>query len=1794
MRLLISVLTFLLAPVFPVLSQVAVPQDRFVLSRDMDFYGADLTNLFDTSLEACERACAAQSACVAFTFNTRNNACFPKSAVSERQVYAGAVSGLRRATAPDVLAQASQRADEVGFVGPQTLEAAATLVQRNADRAPVSGQTPSELATAAEAALEGGRQAEALGYLQQAIALGDSAEFWLAYSELVLRLRDDVPDRNTLRDEAVPAAVNAYLRTGVAALRAAALMSLSDALQAQGRGRDAIPALRLTQDIAPGEDVARALDDAIAKFGFRVVDNSVESDAARPRICVEFSEALAGAGVDYEPFLRLDEPDLVVATEDRQLCLDGVAHGRRYEFTLRSGLPAASGETLNRDVALALYVRDRSPSVRFPGRAYVLPRSGDAALPVETVNLDSVELALRRVSDRNLLRAIQDSYFGRPLSEYEDTAFATEIAEEIWTGSGQVGNELNADMTTRLPLGDILSDLPAGIYALSARVPGADPYETPGATQWFVLSDIGLQSWEGTDGLTVAARSLADASALEGVGLTLVSRANAVLAEARTDAEGFAHFEAGFTRGEGASAPALLIAERGDEDIAFLSLADPAFDLSDRGVEGRPPAPPIDAFLATDRGAYRAGETVHATALIRDDRGVALDGLPLMAVLRRPDGVEYSRALARDGADGGYVFALQVGADAPRGAWRLELFGDLDATALASERVLVEDFLPERLDFDIALPETPQRLGEATPIRVEARYLFGAPAAELPVEGELRLQANRSLPAFPGYFFGRHDEPFYSRSATLAPTRTDAEGQVVIEAVWPEAGAVEVPLEAEIVLRVSEGSGRPVERRALLPLVAEGALIGIRPLFDDVLPEGGTAAFELVSTGDAPIPAHWTLNRVETRYQWYQMQGNWNWEPTTRRIRMAEGDVTLSGTPQALDLPTEWGGYELIVERADGSYTVSSQGFSSGWYGGADSSATPDRLDMSLDSETYAPGDTARLRIVTEAAGTAMVMVLSNRLIARQVVEVAAGETLLPLEVGEDWGAGAYVTVSVLRGLADATGRTPVRALGLAYAKVAPGDRALDVSIETPAQIDGQEGSFLANVSVTGARPGETAYLTLAAVDVGILNLTGFEAPDPQAHYFGQQRLGVELRDLYGRLIDSRNGALGQIRSGGDANAGAGLQSPPPTERLMAFFSGLVTVGPDGRAGIVIDKPAFNGTIRLMALAWTSNAVGAASREVIARDPVVVTASLPRFLAPGDESRLLLELTGQDAPGEVSLSLTATGLGVDAVPETVMLGPEGTARMDIPLRAGEEGDHEIRLDLRAPDGTRLTRSLRVPVRRNDPELAITRRFTLGPGATFVFDDNLLEGFHPGSALATLSVGPLARFDVPGLLRQLDRYPYGCTEQLASSALPLLYLGELAPGAGVQDPQGKVRSAIRRILTRQSGNGAFGLWEAGSGNFWLDAYVTDFLSQARQAGYDLPDIAFRQAIDNLRNRVNYAPDFDSGGEDVAYALLVLARDGAARIGDLRYYADTRADAFATPLSAAQLGAALASYGDQVRADAMFARAGTLLARQDDPRGYREDFGTALRDRAAVLRLAAEAGSDALDLAALSGGLVGRRALSTQEAAQVLLASHALDGTDSGPGITLDGVAASGPVIARRSAGDAAPLIRNTGYSEVDVTVTSFGTPEAPGPADGYGYAISRDYLDLDGNPAGDTLRPGDRLVAVLTVTPFEETGARLIVDDALPAGLEIDNPNLLRAGDIAALDWLETAEPEHAEFRSDRFIAALDHFGSDPFRLAYMVRAVSPGRFHHPAALVQDMYRPEYRAVTATGRLAVRE
>jgi len=1794
---------------------VAAAERRAVITEGADYFGEDIETLKGVDLGDCEAACVADQRCLAFTYNTKARWCFKKSTVGDLRVFAGAVAGKIVASEAVDPSVADSRREELGFIGQSFFDEARKLEGAIVEE-PAEGNL-NRLVADSDKAIDAGDNLKAAEDLRKAIRLDpDRNDLWWRYSDQAILVPDDNEKHDTFVQESTAAAINAYLRATDVDEQVAALNSLANSFVTREDWSLGIKTLRRRLALQDDPDWRSAYDDWIAQHGFRITDNSVDTQSSTPRICVAFSDPIARNDPSITGYVSVEGGDqLEIEAEDNQICAIGVEYGKRYHVTVRKGLPARDGEeSLNKTVELDLYVRDRDPSVRFVGKAYVLPKTPNATIPVVSVNIDTLDARVLKIGDRNLVNAIGEDRFLSQLDKWSADAVTDREGREVWSGTIAVKRDVNREVTTAVPVAELVKTLEPGVYALVVRDVNKKEEWSADATQWFIVSDLGLATMTGNDGLNVVIHALSNAQAVAGVDLKLIAADNEVLGSATTDAEGYARFDAGLIKGTGGAAPQLLLATK-DGDFAFLSLQKAPFDLTDRGVEGRDPPKPVDVFMTTERGVYRPGETVNLTVLARDPKVAALPDLPLTLVVRRPDGNEFLRRLAADQGAGGRALSFELPGEAPRGTWRAAAYTDPKADPLQEATFKVEDFQPERIDFTVKTEATLLHAGESAEATLTAEWLYGAPAAGLAIEGEVYVTPAASIPSAPGYRFGLADDDFTSAVEDVQSDGTDEAGDATVTLLTPEVSDTTRPLQAAVHIRVLDTNGRPVERRMTLPVSTGHQRIGVKPLFQDAVEEGGNAAFDVavLDADYANVAAKdlsWTLSRVNTNYQWYQSDGSWDYHAVKSTTRIADGRLDVEpGQPARIEARVDWGEYELTVKSGDGDVIPVSTTFEAGWYVPTTAEETPDLLKITLDKPRYKIGDTLKAHIEPRFAGVAVVSVVDDRLIAMKTVEVPAFGSTIELPVTADWGPGAYVTASLLRPLDLAEKRMPSRALGLAWAGVDPGERLLGVTVDAPMDMRPQTDLAVA-VKVDGVKAGEDAYVTIAAVDVGILNLTEFKAPAPEDWYFAQRRLGMEFRDLYGQLIDTTLGALGEVRTGGDGGGISKLMGPPPTERLVAFFQGVTKVDADGFARASFPMPDFNGTVKVMAVAWSKTGVGHAARDVLVRDPVVIQASLPNFLAPGDRSRLALDFTHVEGPsGDFTLSVTAAGdfVGLDdkLAHATVSLADKGKARVLIPITGRAVGDETITAELKAPDGNVLTKTLTLGVRDNEPAVTRVSDFSLKPGSgDLKLTPDVFAGLKPETGVATLTVGTVAGIDLPGLVHALDKYPYGCSEQLTSRALPLVYLDDVILAAGLdgEEPvRERVQKAIEALLVNQGSDGSFGLWGPGSEDLWLSAYVTDFLTRAKEKGYEVPPVAQDMAVTNLKNRIAYAADFDNGGEDVAYALYVLARNGRASIGDLRFYTETKIDAFATPLARAQLGAALALYGDSQKAAGAFRSALDLLeAAGDKARPWRADYGSDLRDGAAILALAAESKLTAFDYQGLSrevGRLYKASAYtSTQEKAWMLLAAHAVLKDGLKPVLDVGGTRHDGVFTAKYLAGDLAAglAVKNVGKAVVDARLTVTGIPETPEPAGGNGYALTRAYYDLDGNEVDPSaVKLGDRLVVVLSVTTTQSGWARLLLNDPLPAGFAIDNPSLIRAGDVAALDWLAPLDnAAHTEYQTDRFTVAFDLKDTTEFQFAYMARAIAPGSFNQPAATLEDMYRPERQARTGAGHVEV--
>jgi alpha-2-macroglobulin len=1696
--------------------------------------------------------------------------------------------------------------------------------------AQVKGKTPDQLRREAAAAIAAGSfdDAEKLAGAGVTAAPKDPAN-WLAYARVAIKADDaKADDRYELVTRGATAAYAAYLRSTAPDTQALALAVLADLLARHEQWRQALDALKASLDRRDSIDVRKTYEAMRAEHGFRILDYKVDNESISPRVCFSFSDPLARK-TDFSPYVAVSgSSDTAISNEDQQICVEGLKHGERYAIVLRQGLPSAVGEQLLKSADYEIYVRDRSPQAHFAGRAYVLPRQGQKGAPLVTVNTSKVSIDVYRVGDRNLLATVNRDDFLKPIDASRAEEIAAQDGARIWSGTMDVASALNEDVVTDFPVLDAVGKLEPGVYVITARPwkGSAEPKDSDSdsgesvqlAAQWMVVSDLGLTAISGDDGVHAIVQSLGSAAPLAGLELRLVARNNEVLATKTTGADGRVDFDPGLARGKGGSAPGLLVATLAG-DYNFLSLAQNAFDLTDRGVAGRDAPAGLDAFLFTERGVYRSGETVFATALLRDSKGAAKSGLPLTLVVKRPDGVEYRRATLADEGLGGRSYAIPLLPGSAAGKWSIEAYADPKGSSIGRVEFLLEDYIPERLDFTLHPAKPIIDPGQPIALSLDARFLYGAPASGLDVTGAVRLEAveGAALAGYPGYVSGLADDDFTTVQNQFADkVQTDAKGHADLSVDLPEGSSTR-PLEAKLIVDVGEPGGRTVERTVTLPVRAKSATVGVKTDFDASLSAGDVATFEAIAIAPdgariARKGAEWSLYQVANDYQWFNADGRWSYEPVKSSKRIASGAIDIGAeAPAKFSSRVGWGAHRLDVKTVDGEET--SVAFDVGWSGAA-SADTPDNVVVTLDKTSYAAGEEAKLRIASAFPGKATVALIGDKIERFLDVDLVAGDNVAPFAIGADWGPGAYAVALTHRPLDVGARRMPGRAIGVAWFAIDRDAHKLDIGLDAPPLARPRQSMSLP-IHVAGLAPGEEARVTVSAVDVGILNLTGFQTPDPGAYFFGQRKLPVEVRDLWSMLIDGMQGAAGAIRSGGDTSGA--LEGNLPTQEPLALFSGVVKLDDEGKATVSFDLPAFNGSVRLTAVAWSKDKVGSAQADVAVRDSVVVAATLPRFLDVGDRSQMHVEIDNVEGdPGDYKLDLDIHGpltADADAMTETVRLDAHQRQSLSMPIAAAGVGAADLTLRLTGPK-TDLAQHFQRGVAAGAPDVYRRTVTPLPGGASQTISGDLIAEFVPGTGSIAISASPFGALDAPALLAQLERYPYGCSEQTVSVAMPLLYASRLASIAHLDidpDLDGRISRAIDRELSRQSASGAFGMWSAESDidDPWLDAFVTDFLTRARERNFAVPQQAFDQALDRLRNEVVNAPEpSKDNAEALAYALYVLARNGRPVIGDLRYLSDAKLESFATPLGKAQLAGALAMLGDRARAATAFGAALDALEAERDKGVSRPDYGSRLRDAAAVLALLAEAnlgGEIRGDAVARAGAVLeaaraGRSSTSTQEMNWMALAAEALAEHGGLSQFSVDGEPVKGALYRRFSGAALAGesfTVANAGQNVAQLVVSVSGAPVEPDPAVSNGYAIERSFYKLDGTKIDSlqSIAQNERVVVALKVTEAQARYARLLVVDRLPAGLEIDNPALVDGGSVEAFAWLsKDLEPAHTEYRDDRFVAAFDRAeGQSAFiAMAYIVRAVAPGHYVYPPATAEDMYDPERYGRTAFGELEV--
>jgi len=1174
------------------------------------------------------------------------------------------------------------------------------------------------------------------------------------------------------------------------------------------------------------------------------------------------------------------------------------------------------GLQLTADTAFALTFAPRGPAVRLVGDGTILPSSNAMVMPFEAVGLRHVEVRILRITSSNVPQFLQVNPLN---GQHELARVGSLVARHLVPLRTADAPDLDAWNRYHLDLSRYFEAEPGALYRVElsfrrqhSALPctGSDTDLTDLAwkeefkaeqerhdamgQEWYghgyypywgwdeldpcsedyyhaqapqgcniIASDLGLMAKEAGQGAwTFAVADIVSTRPMAGVELTVLGPQLQQLATLRTDADGMATMTASAAR------PSVITARKGRQ-YGYLRL-DPgnALSVSEFDVSGRRAQEGMKGFLYGERGVWRPGDTLHL-AFMLEDASAAKDH-PVVLQLFDPQGRPTQRMVAGKGVQGLFRFSVATDASAPTGIWNAQV---QVGSARFDRSLRVETVRPNRLR--VKLDAGPGRLNGAGPhqVKVNAEWLHGAVARDMRATITMTLATDDLVfKGFEEWNLNDLASRIGEEEVLVHDGRTGPDGSLSFPLPVPAGEGVPALVKANIVTRVFEPGGDASMDRTSLSMAPYDHYVAIRV----PAPTGAWGSYFTDTTyvvDIASLDARGSSARDRNLdVQVLKLDHSWWWDGAVGGSAnyMSAAHHTVR---QALSLTTDARGrarFNLRVGRADWGRTVlrvtdPASGHVSalllhfdwpGWEGRArrEDPKASSMLTFSADKERYTPGEEAILSIPSAGAGRALITIATgDRLLSTRWVELSERETHVAIPITADMAPNVYADVCLLQPHGSVTNDLPIRLHGVIPLFVEDPDSHLSPTLELPKTI--RTGAAF-NVKVR-ERAGRPMTYTLAIVDEGLLDLTRFQTPDPWSHFHAREALGVRSWDVYDDVI----GAYGQqvqriLALGGSDDVGpvqgARAQRFVPVVRYLGPFS--IGARGLGTHSVVLDN--YVGSVRVMVVASNGEgAQGHAEQRVPVTKPLMVLASLPRQLAPGESVDLPVTLFAMERPpGAVKVSVRTTGPVQLSGPasQQLTMSAIGEELLRFPLRCTERSGTG-RIIVTAESGSeRATTEVEIDVRDAAPMASDVTRSLIRPGAEITMDVAPIG--IAGSNSAELELSSMPPINLGERLKYLLEYPHGCLEQTVSRAFAQVYLDRILdlPAADREQLRLQVADAMRRVARLQRSDGSFNMWPAGDTyDGWSSAYAGHFLVEAKRAGHPVEQRVLERWAEHTR-------------------------------------------------------------------------------------------------------------------------------------------------------------------------------------------------------------------------------------------------------------------------------------------------------------------------------------------------------
>ncbi len=1476
--------------------------------------------------------------------------------------------------------------------------------------------------------------------------------------------------------------------------------------------------------------------------------------------------------------------------------------GEKYQVKIAKGLKSNQGLINKGEEANITLQKDLDPSLVFANDGVFLPSGAEYQVYIKSRNVKKIHLKVSQIFSNNISEYLRyKNLVGKKDDSTQEAFYSSDgfnyVAKKVIDKKIELKNQKNTWISSALDLSDLKGK--SGIFSVSLSVDandldykGENVYRIinkASVSKNLIFSNIALSAQNLNKQLVVHARDFSKNEALENVKIELVSKQNQILQSQNTDSNGDAKFQIQ------EDDEILYILASKENQISVLRFSNP---LSTDGydVEGDQNHEMIKAFIYTDRGVYRAGDSVHLSVVARENTNPLKH--PINFTLINPKNQKIIENRILKSQNDIYYTQINLDKNAINGLYRANFN---IAGVEFSKDILVQSVVPNRIKVELNADENRSLDDGSLNYELSSKYLFGALASNLKYQSVVYFSPkNYHNSKYKDYIFTNPSSLIISASAD-DKGNLDEKGRVQSSVEIPEniLNSQGYNFNARIVSEVFEKGGRSVKAVKDVNLNRYDYFVGMKALANSYVSEGETIDFyAIVSDLKEKLVSGKTLE-----YRIYQNDYYWWWDydsydeflrsikQDTNTKLIEKGELTSSSEPMKFSFNTSNYYGQMFIELIDKESEVSTgQSFYVSSWGEPSYADVVSSLKIKSDKNKYKIGQSAKIEFESVAGAKALITLSSNsKIIDRFVMDTQDESTSIELAMKKEYAPNIYVSVSLFQDYNKIDNDRALRLFGVIPLYVEDENTKLDLELKTPDKIL-PNSDFEIEIQNKDKR---AFNYTVAIVDEGLLDLTDFKTPDIWKGFYAKTGFTLKTYDTYSQIIPKFTGGdsvLGGLRV--DKNRDDSAQRFKP----VALFNTPARSDETGFAKLKFKMPSYMGSVRVMVVANENDAYGSVSKDIQVSAPLVMLETLPRTLKIGDNFTLLTQIfKTENRIKNATLSVRSKNSLIKISPDTQTIDFKSATNLEVMMDANVSdnriGKELLEFELKSEDYTY----------KNEIEIDIkpinaytyennTSLIKAGESKEFIIKDYIL-----GTTNATLKLSPTPILDMDKRIKYLLNYPYGCIEQTTSAVLPQLFLDKFSTEFDKQKAINNINAAIERYSNFQTADGGFAYWQGGDeSNAWGSNYAGMFLILAKQNGYFVPDSMYERWLKYEQNFVQKSVYRDYMMDIKANSLYLLAMAKKPNISEMNLLYDNL-NTLSTEAKW-QLAAAYKLAGVEDTAKQIASK----ISIEPDSKYSFYTYGSLVRDEAIIANAYKQIyGTNNEELLQkISDTLLSKDYLSTQSTGYALYAlamganlenmnENFMDAT-----LKIDDQAytINQNQMQIFSFNDEKAIV--SANKDIFVSFGVEGVKVSENPAFSNKISLDRAFYDEKGNKISPSeIGSGQTFYMRISVSLNEGANyvSNIALTQILPSGWEVSNTLL----DDNTPSFIKNSNYDFIDVRDDKIMW---FFGLNKNRTHHFyikLNAITPGSYTLSGAYAEAMYDDTYRALSESEKVVVK-